>query len=75
VIDGNVDSLAENPLVPKQVRVNPYWGPVREVPKDRGLRVDQSAQLPSDVDVDAIWWPELKAWIDAELLRLAVRSA
>jgi hypothetical protein len=75
VIDGNVDSLAENPLVPKQVRVNPYWGPVREIPKDRRLRADQGAQLPSDVDVDAIWWPELKAWIDAELLGLAVRSA
>ena len=68
-IDGNVDVLAENPLVPEQVRVRPYWGPITEVPKDRRLREDHGAAVPSDVDVDETWWPELRAWIDAELLR------
>ena len=28
VIDGNVDSLDENPTVPKAFRVAPYWGPI-----------------------------------------------
>jgi hypothetical protein len=75
VIDGNVDSLAENPLVPKQVRVAPYWGPVIEVPKDRRLRVNQGAALPPDVDVDGIWWPELRTWVDTEVIDLNLRSA
>jgi hypothetical protein len=75
VIDGNADVLAENPLVPEQVRARPYWGPITEVPEDRRLREDRGAAVPSDVDVDATWWPELRAWIDAELLGLGVQSA
>lgn len=64
-IDGNVDCLAENPLVPKKVRVSPYWGAITEVPADRRLRQDHGSSLPPDVDVEEIWWPELKAWLDA----------
>jgi hypothetical protein len=75
VIDGNVDSLIENPMVPKQVRILPYWGPITEVPKDRRLRENHGVALPPDVDVEGSWWPELKAWIDVELLSLNVRSA
>ena len=75
MIDGNVDSLGENPLVPDEVRVAPYWGPITEVPEGRRLREDSGAALPSDVDADGIWWPELKAWIDVEILNLNVRSA
>jgi hypothetical protein len=68
VIDGNVDCLAENPLVPKAISVAPYWGPIREVPDDRRLREEHGTALPSDVDVDDIWWPELQQWIDGEML-------
>ena len=75
VIDGNVDSLVENPVIPKQLRVAPYWGPITEVPEGRRLRENHGAALPSDVDVDGTWWPELKAWIDVELLSPKVRSA
>ena len=64
VIDGNVDCLAENPMVPKAVRVSPYWGPISAVPFDRRLRENHGAKLPDDVDVDEVWWPELKAWIE-----------
>jgi hypothetical protein len=67
VIDGNVDCLAENPLVPKAVSTSPYWGPIAEVPADRRLREDHGAALPADVDVDDIWWPELESWIDCEI--------
>jgi hypothetical protein len=68
VIDGNVDSLAENPLVPKTVSVVPYWGPITEMPSDRRLREDRNDALPSDVDVDNIWWPELQQWVSREML-------
>lgn len=75
VIDGNVDSLSENPVIPNHLRVAPYWGPITEVPEGRRLREDHGAVLPPDVDVDGTWWPELKTWIDADLLGLSVRSA
>ena len=68
-IDGNVDCLSENPMVPKQVGGSPYWGPITAIPGDRRLRATQDASLPGDVDVDGIWWPELKAWIDEKLSR------
>jgi len=67
-IDGNVDCLGENPLVPKAVSVAPYWGPISEIPGDRRLREEHGVELPPDVDVDNIWWPELQAWIDRERL-------
>jgi hypothetical protein len=69
VVDGNVDSLPENPLVPKSVSVAAYWGPIAEVPADRRLREDRGGMLPADVDVDSIWWPELQRWIDQEMLK------
>ncbi len=71
VIDGNVDSLSENPKVPKTVRVAPYWGPISLMPPDRRLREERGATLPADGDVSDIWWPELRDWIDSELLRSA----
>lgn len=69
VIDGNVDCLAENPVMSKEVRVSPFWGPITAVPGDRRLREQHGAHLPADVDVDETWWPELKAWLDADFLR------
>src|SRR5713226_7212133 len=45
VIDGNVDSLPENPMVPGSVKVNPYWGPIRKTPTDRKLREQRGATL------------------------------
>ena len=64
VIDGNVDSLSENPAVPKEVSVSPYWGPIDETPVDRRLRQDNALALPLDTDVNDIWWPELSTWIN-----------
>lgn len=67
VIDGNVDCLAENPVVPKTVSAAPYWGPITDVPPDRRLREDHGAVMEPDVDVDSIWWPELQQWLDREI--------
>ena len=67
VIDGNVDCLAENPLIPKTVSAAPYWGPITDVPPDRRLREEHGSVLEPDVDVDSIWWPELQQWLDREM--------
>jgi hypothetical protein len=42
--------------------------------QDRRLRANHGSVLPPDIDVDSIWWPELKAWIDAELLGMNALS-
>jgi hypothetical protein len=66
VVDGNVDSIVENPVVPAAVRVRPYWGAVRTIPSDRRLREQQGARLEPDDDVLNIWWPELRVWLDLD---------
>ncbi|HEY9684079.1 MAG TPA: lasso peptide biosynthesis protein [Oculatellaceae cyanobacterium] len=68
VIDGNVDILSENPFVPRTVSVRPYWGRLSELPKDRTLE-PLRLSLPYDNDVETKWWPDLKTWWQAELLR------
>ena len=45
IVDGNVDSIPENPMVPKTVQVFPYWGPVRETPSDRKLQEHQESNF------------------------------
>jgi hypothetical protein len=65
VIDGNVDSLYENPMVPPLGDVAPYWGPISEMPAGWRLREDHGQELPADNDVSEIWWPELRASLDA----------
>lgn len=65
VIDGNVDSIPENPMVFPGLSIRPYWGDVSSVPRDRKLRKDILASIPPDPDVDQIWWPELRVWLDS----------
>ena len=69
LIDGNVDVLSENPVIPRSIAVQPYWGPPSLTPPDRRLRQDHSARTPEDLDVNNIWWPELEVWINAECLQ------
>lgn len=63
VVDGNTDILFENPMIPKSIRVSPYWGPVTAIPNDRRLRQDHSLRVPEDIDVNETWWPELEQWL------------
>lgn len=74
VIDGNVDSLSENPVVPSKVKVKPYWGPITQVPPDRRLRENSGAQLPPDDDVSGTWWPEMVVWLDQNYAQFERRS-
>ena len=61
LIDANTDCLSENPALPKLPFLNPYWGSVSQIPKDRRLREDRSIKAHFDSDVETIWWPELEA--------------
>lgn len=67
IIDSNVDSIPENPMVPKTVQLFPYWDPVRETPTDRKLQEHHGKQLPQDEDVEEVWWPELSLFLDSRL--------
>ena len=68
VIDGNTDTIPENPTVPKGVRADPYWGPIQDIPA-RQL-VQDGYLSDNDPDVSAIWWPELKDWLDKDFVAI-----
>lgn len=68
VIDGNVDAVVENPAVPRAavaVVAVPYWGPITKTPPGRRFQERQREQQPPDEDVEATWWPDLRARLDA----------
>ena len=67
IVDGNVDILFENPMVPPSVNVSLFWGSINDVPRDRRLREDRTRAMPPDAYVSEIWWPELRSWLDDEL--------
>ncbi len=62
IIDANVDILHENPMFPREIKINPYWGKKTTLPKDRKLK-SKKTKTPPDSDVSNIWWPELKLWL------------
>lgn len=66
VIDGNVDILYENPEVPSNVVVSPYWGLINKIPNDRRLIENHSEIIHQDEDVNNIWWPELQQWLESQ---------
>lgn len=65
VIDANTDIINENPFIPRDLSVAPFWGLIQEVPKDRRLRGKLLNNPPDDEDVKKIWWPELDKWLDS----------
>lgn len=64
IVDCNVDSTYENPCVPAILKIKPYWGPITKTPKDRILRKNILYEFPFSEDVENIWWPELKEYLD-----------
>jgi hypothetical protein len=67
VIDGNVDSMCENPKVDEGVDPSPFWGRREDIPDDRRFDFESSTPWVDDEDVDA-WWPRLSDWLDAEVV-------
>lgn len=62
LIDGNADSMNENPLVKKGNYPAPYWGLKDEIPSNRSFTV-KTTENEHDPDVEELWWPELKVWL------------
>lgn len=60
IIDGNVDSMIENPAVPIGIEPVNYWGLVDDLPSDRKLLIDK--------EIDEDWirkntsYDELQRW-------------
>jgi hypothetical protein len=69
VVDGNVDSMDENILVPQGLKAAPYWGPITGTPPDRQLRPSKYAELSPDPMVEKFWWPELLEWLQTDFLK------
>jgi hypothetical protein len=63
LVDGNTDSVKENIVVPKTVDAAPYWGPYADVP---GRVFKQTGDVETDSDVQKVWWPELKNWLEKD---------
>ena len=45
IVDGNTDSMAENPAVPNGLVPVPYWGSKSNLPKDRKLKPKLNANI------------------------------
>lgn len=71
IIDCNTDILHENPFIPEGLQIPPYWGGVTQIPKDRRLREAERNAKIFDPDIDGVWWPDLRNWIDNQGLKKA----
>jgi hypothetical protein len=72
VIDGNIDSVRENPTVPPAMQHTPpapYWGP-RPGPADRRFPSNAAPYTGgdgNDADME-MWWADLYEWLAASAL-------
>jgi len=62
LIDGNVDSMVENPMIPMDISPFPFWGKKSVIPDDREFLSSTKLSL-HDPDVEKIWWPDLRNWL------------
>lgn len=61
IIDGNVDSMIENPTIPDGLDPSPYWGKLKDLPNDRKFDLENSKIIDSKIDSDlGIWIPDLE---------------
>jgi len=61
IVDGNVDSMVENPAVPEGVEPNNYWGALDDLPSDR--------KLTSNKEIDENWIRENTTYEELQLWR------
>ena len=74
LIDGNIDSMVENPMVPIGIAPKPYWGPIDTIPSDRILlssRILVSSQDEIELDEQeiTIWKQQLEVAIREKFLQ------
>ncbi|MGH4122450.1 MAG: YecA family protein [Clostridium sp.] len=77
LIDGNIDSMLENPMVPIGIAPTPYWGPIETTPKDRKFhsnRILDSSQDIIELDEKEItrWKQQLEVEIQEKILSLGI---
>lgn len=64
-VDGNIDSITENPLAPEGIEPKPYWGPLEALPGDREFH--KVRDLPPERDEVELDVEEIRQWkIDLE---------
>jgi len=68
VVDANVDSMRENPLVDKDVDPASFWGQRDRIPDDRRFEFASATSWPGDEDSE-YWWPRLEEWLRTEVSR------
>jgi hypothetical protein len=68
VIDGNTDSITENIMVPQDIKVDPYWGPIKGIPGRKLVEIDSP---DSDPDITNTWWRDLEAWLQGAFRELS----
>ena len=62
IIDGNVDSMKENPAVDKDINSVNYWGKINAIPEDRKYELENTKPVVPDKDVE-MWWEDLEQWL------------
>jgi len=65
LIDGNIDSLFRNPKIVTHSSIEPYWGPLSELPKNRRYKdygiLDEYEDLAKDMNNELVLYtPILK---------------
>ena len=60
IVDGNVDSMVENPYVPEVIKPRPYWGSSDSLPSDREFH--KVRDLPSSRDEIECDAREISGW-------------
>lgn len=64
LIDGNIDSVSENPVMGDGLRPNSFWGPVDQCPVDRRFPTGENVTLAEgDVGDVENWWNQLREWM------------
>ncbi|WP_440110079.1 hypothetical protein [Paenibacillus sp. QZ-Y1] len=56
IIDGNVDTMIENPAVPIGLDPKPYWGITESLPQDRLLKAKTRVDVTEELDaLDSVY--------------------
>lgn len=76
LIDGNIDSVVENPVMGEGLMPCSFWGPRSDCPDDRQFPDGELVVVdPSDVEDVENWWSQLDAWLCERDMVVNVQSS
>ena len=70
IIDANIDSIVESPVVPDAIKPKPYWGSANDLPSERTFR--RFKDLPPERDNIELNAGEISKWksdLESEIKR------